>query len=92
MIIRRCVCGSKKFLKHLDSPGQKRPILLVRQSLLVMQVGWENTLSALCRGQGGGGPNMVKSLDPDAPHRTAKQLHDLDQERGIMRINYFFTC
>jgi hypothetical protein len=47
-----------------------------------MQVGWENTLSALCRGQGGGGPNMVKSLDPDAPHRTAKQLHDLDQERG----------
>jgi hypothetical protein len=28
-----------------------------------MPVGWENTLSALCRGQGGGGPNMVKSLD-----------------------------
>jgi hypothetical protein len=53
-------------------------------------VGWENTLSALCRGQGGG-PNMVKSLDPDAPHRTAKQLHDLDQERGIMRINLFFS-
>ncbi len=42
-------------------------------------MGWENTLSALARGQGGG-PNMIKSLDPDAPNRTGKQLHDLDQE------------
>lgn len=42
-------------------------------------VGWENTLSALSRGQDCGA-NMVRSLDPDAPHRTGKQLHDLDQE------------
>jgi nuclear pore complex protein Nup107 len=47
--------------------------------VLIVQVCWENTLSALSRGQGAG-PNMVKSLDPDAPHRTGKQLHDLDQE------------
>jgi hypothetical protein len=32
---------------------------------------------------------MVKSLDPDAPHRTGKQLHDLDQERGNAHKLFF---
>ena len=41
-------------------------------------VGWENTLAALDMGVGG--PNMVKEMDPDAPCRTGKKLHDLDME------------
>lgn len=44
---------------------------------------WENTLLQL-RNFGttvfGGGKEIVKSLDPDAPNREQKPLHDLDME------------
>jgi len=53
-------------------------------------VAWENTLNALQRGTAG--PNMVKELDPDAPIRTGKQLHSLDQEDENRLIKTLFAC
>lgn len=51
---------------------------------------WENTLAALERGTGG--PNMVKELDPDAPCRTGKKLHDLDLEDEQRLLKALFVC
>jgi len=53
-------------------------------------VAWENTLSALQSGTGG--HNMVTELDPDAPHRTGKQLHSLDQEDETRLVKALFGC
>ena len=53
-------------------------------------VTWENSLSALQRGVGG--PNMVTELDPDAPGRTGRQLHSLDQEEETRLIKTLFGC
>merc|ERR1719219_11051 len=53
-------------------------------------VAWENTLSALQNGTGG--HNMVTELDPDAPHRTGKQLHSLDQEDETRLVKALFGC
>ena len=53
-------------------------------------VAWENTLSALQRGAIG--PNMVTELDPDAPLRTGKQLHSLDQEDEARLVRTLFWC
>jgi len=49
-------------------------------------ISWENTTNALSRGQAG--PHLIKELDPDAPHRTGLQLHDLDQQDEFRLI----TC
>jgi len=54
------------------------------------KVAWENTLSALQRGVAG--PNMVDELDPDAPIRTGKQLHSLDQEDESRLVKALFGC
>lgn len=46
-------------------------------------VGWENTLMQLKNADQtmfGGGKDVVRSLDPDAPGREKRRLHDLDQE------------
>ena len=43
-----------------------------------IQICWENTTAALCRGQMR--PGMVKELDPDAPNRNGLVLHELDVE------------
>lgn len=45
-------------------------------------VGWENTLHQLQAGMSvfGSQKEIVKSLDPDAPFREKKPLHDLDME------------
>lgn len=45
-------------------------------------VGWENTLHQLQAGMSVFGKNkeIVQSLDPDAPFREKKPLHDLDME------------
>ena len=51
-------------------------------------VTWENTLAALQRGTAG--PNMVAELDPDAPGRTGRQLHSLDQEEETRLIKTLF--
>ena len=53
-------------------------------------VTWENSLSALQRGVGG--PNMVTEVDPDAPGRTGRQLHSLDQEEETRLIKTLFGC
>jgi len=53
-------------------------------------VAWENTLSALQRGALG--PNMVQEMDPDAPLRTGKQLHSLDQEDETRLVKTLFGC
>ena len=53
-------------------------------------VAWENTLSALQRGAIG--PNMITEMDPDAPLRTGKQLHTLDQEDETRLIKTLFGC
>ena len=51
---------------------------------------WENTLAALKRGNSG--PNMVKELDPDAPCRTGKKLHNLDLEFEQPLLKALFVC
>ena len=38
------------------------------------------------------GPNMVRELDPDAPHRTGRQLHSLDQEDEARLVRALFGC
>lgn len=46
-------------------------------------ISWENTLHQLQnfgKTVFGGGKDIVKSLDPDAPNREQKPLHDLDME------------
>lgn len=46
-------------------------------------VGWENTLMQLKdadQSMFGGGREVVKSMDPDAPLREKRRLHDLDEE------------
>lgn len=46
-------------------------------------ISWENTLHQLQNIDGtvfGGNKAIVKSLDPDAPHRESLPLHDLDAE------------
>lgn len=46
-------------------------------------ISWENTLHQLQNVDKtvfGSGKEIVKSLDPDAPHRENKPLHDLDME------------
>lgn len=46
-------------------------------------VGWENTLMQLKNADQtmfGSGKDVVRSLDPDAPGREKRRLHDLDQE------------
>lgn len=46
-------------------------------------VGWENTLMQLKNADQtmfGGGKDVVRSIDPDAPTREKRRLHDLDQE------------
>jgi len=53
-------------------------------------VAWENTLSALQRGMASN--NMVDELDPDAPNRTGKQLHSLDQEDENRLVKALFGC
>jgi len=53
-------------------------------------VAWENTLSALQRGVSSN--NMVDELDPDAPCRTGKQLHSLDQEDETRLVKALFGC
>jgi len=53
-------------------------------------VAWENTLSALQRGVST--HNMVDELDPDAPCRTGKQLHSLDQEDESRLVKALFGC
>ena len=53
-------------------------------------VAWENTLSSLQTGKAG--PNMVRELDPDAPHRTGRQLHSLDQEDEARLVRALFGC
>jgi len=53
-------------------------------------VAWENSLSAIQRGVAS--PNMVSELDPDAPGRTGRQLHSLDQEEETRLIKTLFGC
>ena len=52
-------------------------------------VAWENTLAALESGTGG--PNMVTELDPDAPLRSGKQLHSLDQADEARLVRALFV-
>jgi len=52
-------------------------------------VAWENTLAALESGTGG--PNMVTELDPDAPLRSGKQLHSLDQSDEARLVRALFV-
>ena len=52
-------------------------------------VAWENTLAAL--ESGSGGPNMVTELDPDAPLRSGKQLHSLDQSDEARLVRALFV-
>ena len=64
--------------------------VISEQPLSDSPVAWENTLAALQRGAIG--PNMVTELDPDAPLRTGKQLHSLDQEDETRLIKTLFGC
>lgn len=64
-------------------------------------VGWENTLMQLKNADqtmfGGSGKDVVRSLDPDAPTREKRRLHDLDQEdqkrlsAQVREITFFAT-
>lgn len=53
--------------------------------------GWENTLHTL-QTNPNGTPNMVKEMDPDAPRRTNKSLHPLDEQDQARLIRGVFLC
>lgn len=56
---------------------------------------WENTLHQMQnvgRTMFGGNRQLVKSLDPDAPHREKLPLHDLDMEDQKRLTRQIFSC
>ncbi|KAG5673126.1 hypothetical protein PVAND_003200 [Polypedilum vanderplanki] len=56
---------------------------------------WENTLHHLQnvgRTVFGGRRELVKSLDPDAPHRENLPLHDLDMDDQRRLVKHIFNC
>uniref|UniRef100_A0A2P2HXF4 Nuclear pore complex protein n=1 Tax=Hirondellea gigas TaxID=1518452 RepID=A0A2P2HXF4_9CRUS len=60
-------------------------------------VAWENTLrivkaSARGHGQGVGSERLISSVDPDAPVRYGKVLHDLDQEDERVLVRRVMLC
>ena len=80
-------------LEWLERNGQDQMEDLVMKQLQYFSestVAWENTLSSLQMGKVG--PNMVRELDPDAPHRTGRQLHSLDQEDEARLVRALFGC
>ena len=59
-------------------------------------IGWENTLKVLKNGTSGvlgmrGTTSLVNSMDPDAPLREGKTLHDLDQEDEKRLLKHVFA-
>ncbi|XP_067027190.1 nuclear pore complex protein Nup107-like [Acropora muricata] len=54
---------------------------------------WENTLHALKQGGGNLGRRrpLVTEMDPDAPGRQNRPLHDLDQEDETRLLRHMFT-
>ena len=54
--------------------------------------GWENTLAALLGKINTKRPDMVTAMDPDAPLRQKKSLHDLDARDELEYSKFLFMC